>query len=160
MIVIDATRCNGCGICMEVCPEGAIYLVGEKAEVDGALCRGCQSCIAACPTAAIAFVYQEQAPLPEPVRAPAQRPASAVIPLRAQTAPQAIRIRMLPLVGAMLARAIREIVPRLADHALDSLERRAARTSTQAARRSSTQSPASRGGSGRGRHHRRRHRGG
>ena len=31
MITIDLARCNGCGACVEVCPEGALYLVDDKA---------------------------------------------------------------------------------------------------------------------------------
>lgn len=56
--VVDEDKCSGCGICVSICPYGAISL--EKREdgtrvskVDPMLCQGCGTCGAACPSAAI-----------------------------------------------------------------------------------------------------------
>jgi heterodisulfide reductase subunit A len=59
---VDLDRCEGSGVCIEVCPyEDAIAL--ESMEIDGrqvnravvtpANCAGCGSCVSACPTQAI-----------------------------------------------------------------------------------------------------------
>ena len=120
MITIDLVRCNGCGGCVAVCPEGALYLVEDRAMVDARLCRECEACVAACPMEAIAITTPEAAPASAPsgvvvVEAGpvSPRPEAAVVPLRAT---------VMPLVGAALTWAGREIVPRLADHLLYSLD--------------------------------------
>ncbi len=50
---VDAEKCNGCGICVEECPAGAISIKDEKAVINEALCKGCGACGALCPTEAI-----------------------------------------------------------------------------------------------------------
>jgi nitroreductase/NAD-dependent dihydropyrimidine dehydrogenase PreA subunit len=51
--VIDAARCTGCGICVEVCPSRTLSLQEDKAAVTGDRCLGCDHCAACCPTGAI-----------------------------------------------------------------------------------------------------------
>jgi len=48
-------RCTGCGLCVEVCPYGAIQLDPEReiAAVNPLLCKGCGSCAATCFSGAI-----------------------------------------------------------------------------------------------------------
>ncbi len=45
-------RCVACGLCVEVCPFGAIEMVEQRgqplAEINPALCKGCGVCVAAC----------------------------------------------------------------------------------------------------------------
>ena len=51
--VIDAERCTGCGLCVEICPAGTISLQGEKAVVTGDRSLSCGHCAAVCPAEAI-----------------------------------------------------------------------------------------------------------
>jgi len=120
LVTIHAERCNGCGACLEVCPHGALYLLEGRAVVDETLCRECEACVAACPAGAI--VITEKATDYLPVRAPTA-PAQQVLQLETQPAPLPLRAKVLPAVGAALSWAGRELVPRLAYHLLDSLDR-------------------------------------
>ena len=155
MIIIDAERCTGCGACVEVCPDSAIYLVQGIATVDSQLCRECEACIAACPTEAIHLVTPEREPVAAPVLVPVRQPAPEVIQVRTPSTPVPLRARVLPLFGATLAWAGREILPRLADLLLDSLDRREARQDTPGPGKGS-----GRAGTGGRRRQRRRRRGG
>jgi NAD-dependent dihydropyrimidine dehydrogenase PreA subunit len=158
VITIDVERCTGSGACVEVCPTGAIYLVEDRATVDQSLCNECEACIAACPTQAITLATLERGPAAEPVRVPARRPEPEVIRVRTQTIPVPFRTTVLPVVGAGLVWAGREIVPRLADLLLDALDRWTARRRTTEITRD-VGSPV-REGKGGGRQQRRRRRGG
>lgn len=82
--------------------------------------------MAACPTEAIALTTPEGQPAAELAQVPAQRPEPAVIQVRTQPAPVSLRARVLPVIGASLVWMGNEILPRLADLVLDSLDRRAA----------------------------------
>jgi ferredoxin len=46
--------CAGCGLCVDLCPVGAISLVEGTARI-GADCKGCGRCAALCPNGAIAL---------------------------------------------------------------------------------------------------------
>lgn len=151
MIVIRAERCNGCGACLEVCPSGALYLMEGKAVVDETLCRECEACVSACPNEAI--VIAEQVTTAVPARVPAIRLEPDVVLVQTQPAPVSLRARVLPAVGAALGWAGRELVPRLAYHLLDGLDRRAMERPTSGVARDSN---ASSGRGGRQQRHRRR----
>lgn len=155
MITIHAERCNGCGACLEVCPHGALYLIEGKAVVDEKLCRECEACVAACPTEAI--VISEQVAVSVPTQASPARPEPHVISVEPQPAPVALRTKMLPVIGAALSWAGRELVPRLAYYLLDGLDRQATRQGGRAVGRGGGPSDNRRGS---GRQQRRRHRGG
>lgn len=55
--VVDAGRCTGCGICVDVCALQAVTLDGH-AVVALDRCAGCGACIAECPRGAISVVPQ------------------------------------------------------------------------------------------------------
>lgn len=62
IIAIDKARCNGCGACAAACHEGAIGMVGGKAQLlREDYCDGLGDCLPACPTGAITFVRREAA---------------------------------------------------------------------------------------------------
>lgn len=46
-VLLDATRCIGCGSCMEACPMGAIFWDSERNKPD--ICVHCGYCVSYCP---------------------------------------------------------------------------------------------------------------
>jgi len=50
---IDKEKCIGCGICIKICPVGAIRLKNNKAEVRQDKCIKCGKWVGICPNDAI-----------------------------------------------------------------------------------------------------------
>ncbi len=66
LIHIDEELCNGCGVCIPNCPEGAIQLIDGKARlISDLLCDGLGACLGICPVGAISFEEREAAPYDE-----------------------------------------------------------------------------------------------
>jgi len=60
IIKIDKEKCDGCGLCVTACHEGAIGIVDGKAELlHDDYCDGLGNCLPVCPTGAIGFEMRE-----------------------------------------------------------------------------------------------------
>jgi Pyruvate/2-oxoacid:ferredoxin oxidoreductase delta subunit len=116
MLYVDEGRCSGCGVCVGVCPHGAIVVEEGKASIRQALCQQCEACAAACPERAILSVT-EGALVPELDRVRAVRPQEPSRPL-------SVVARAAPALGAALLFLGREVMPRVADYVLDVVDRR------------------------------------
>lgn len=66
IISIDKEKCNGCGLCITACHEGALQLVDRKAKlISESYCDGLGDCLPECPTGAITIVEREAEPFDE-----------------------------------------------------------------------------------------------
>lgn len=66
IIKIDESLCDGCGLCVPNCHEGAIQIIDDKARlVSELLCDGLGACIGHCPQGAITIESREAEPYSE-----------------------------------------------------------------------------------------------
>lgn len=60
IVKIDEGKCNGCGLCIPNCVEGALQIVGGKAKlVSEKFCDGLGACLGHCPEGAITVIERE-----------------------------------------------------------------------------------------------------
>lgn len=66
IIKIDEEKCNGCGLCIPNCPEGALQIIDGKARlISDLFCDGLGACIGNCPENAITTEEREAEPYDE-----------------------------------------------------------------------------------------------
>jgi dihydropyrimidine dehydrogenase (NAD+) subunit PreA len=69
-MVVDESRCTGCGLCLIACEasssgSGALKIEDRIARIDHNLCKTCNTCRIVCPEGAIGVVWEfESAPAP------------------------------------------------------------------------------------------------
>ena len=60
IIRIDEEKCDGCGLCIPSCPEGALQIIGGKAKLaKDSFCDGLGACLGDCPTGALTVGEEE-----------------------------------------------------------------------------------------------------
>jgi NAD-dependent dihydropyrimidine dehydrogenase PreA subunit len=66
IIQIDEEKCDGCGLCVAGCPEGALQIIEGKARLVSEInCDGLGACIGECPQGAILVETREAEPYDE-----------------------------------------------------------------------------------------------
>jgi Fe-S-cluster-containing hydrogenase component 2 len=97
IITINEAKCNGCGLCVNACHEGAIGLVDGKAKLlHEHYCDGLGDCLPACPIDAISFEMREAPAYDEAAvlaaKAKKEQPITVSVPSRLQNFPVQLKL--------------------------------------------------------------------
>ena len=66
IITIDEAKCDGCGLCLPNCPEGALRIIDGKVRlISDLFCDGLGACLGHCPVGAITIEEREAEPYDE-----------------------------------------------------------------------------------------------
>jgi ferredoxin len=87
IILIDEDKCDGCGLCIPSCPEGALEIIDGKAKlVAESYCDGMGACVGECPQDAMTVIKRE-APEFDEVSAMENMKKAAAAAAKAESAP-------------------------------------------------------------------------
>jgi ferredoxin len=118
-IHVDEERCQGCGLCVDVCPKGAIHIEGGLAIVDQARCDLCIAqpealCVSACPQQAIYLIIVVEAQPELPVET---QPSREVVPIALEAKPPSVigQLARSPALYSILGFIGKEVLPRALD---------------------------------------------
>jgi len=60
--IVNEEGCSACGVCVEICPRGAITIEDGVSRINRDLCAGCGECMMACTTSSIGFDWEHDLP--------------------------------------------------------------------------------------------------
>jgi NAD-dependent dihydropyrimidine dehydrogenase PreA subunit len=171
LLYIDRTQCTGCGVCVDVCPTGAISLDESEgvSTINSALCSECLLCLDVCPNGAIQQAESfEVMPVVQGKAVEGEIVEGKVIPAPAVAPTAVVRSpgRLATLAGTALTFVEDLLLPRAADALVGAVERSLARRTHSApsaipfrSGNRSSMGPMAGGRGGRSRQRRRRRRG-